>query len=1070
MGEYFLDKEGRFIIEDYNTKYPFSNFLPGISGIWGIPLWVFYVNRGQGVISMGIKDKNHAFLEFVPANRAYQSAPLLGFRTFVKINNGQVYEPFKLGQGRSRRERMVITSYDVSFQEKNFYKGLEFLVNYFTLPNMPMGALVRTLTIKNTSREEMNMDVLDGVPKIIPFGSRDLFLKYLSRTLEAWMTSDIKKICGKDTALFKLAVDPEDAASTQHIEGVNFAFSFYEKDSRLVPSEMIVDPQLVFAQDTSFEYPVNFIKKEFAYSKNQVMRGKTPCVFSFSKIFLSPGEECIFYTLLGGVFHEDILKNNAKVITAGFLEKKREENKNLIERLKENALCVSGSHEFNEYIKNSYLDNILRGGYPYTTQEKRAYYVFYRKHGDLERDYNKFKFLPSYFSEGESNYRDVNQNRRMDLFFEPALFHKNIVLFMNLLRMDGYNPLLIRGEKYYFERNSQIKAVLQKARLPMDGEVVKMMKKGFYLGEFFALLERKQIKVHNRERVVDLLLNEAQGELQAKFGEGFWIDHWHYNLDLIESFLYFYPDRKEELFLRTEFMFWDDASRVAKRTERFCFQKGKLSQLNAVVEIPKKREMVAHRARFKNFLRVDDGKGKIYKTHCLEKLLSLLLNKVATFDFKGVGIEMEAGKPGWCDSLNGLPALIGSSLCETLELKRLTRMLKEVFSELHTKQDEISLCEELRDFFLAAEGLLIQFFKKSSKERDLWWWDNAGAVKEKFRDTVFWGVRGKQKTVSFSRIEAFLTLVIKKLDAGIKKAEDKSSGVCLTYFRHEVKGYSTDKSEALKLSKIKSIPLPLSLEGPVHALRIQKQKELHEKVKRSDLFDKKLNMYRLNTCLESAPLEIGRSRVFPRGWLENESVWLHMEYKYLLEILKNGMYEEFYKNFYTCGICFLNPEKYGRSVLENSSFIVSSVYPDKSLWGKGFVARLTGATSEIINIWILMCLGKEPFFLNEAGELCVRFVPILEARFFTRKPYICKINGKERKLPVNTFAFKLFSKTLIVYHNPHRKNTYAKDVQTRKIEVYESKKKTVVKGPVLLSEFAYKLREQKIDEVHVYLK
>lgn len=229
-------------------------------------------------------------------------------------------------------------------------------------------------------------------------------------------------------------------------------------------------------------------------------------------------------------------------------------------------------------------------------------------------------------------------------------------------------------------------------------------------------------------------------------------------------------------------------------------------------------------------------------------------------------------------------------------------------------------------------------------------------------------------------------------------------------------------------------------------------------------------MYRLNTSLEHTPLEIGRSRVFPRGWLENESVWLHMEYKYLLEILKNDMYEEFYKDFYTCGICFLDPEKYGRSILENSSFLASSVYPDRSLWGKGFVARLTGATSEILNIWILMCLGKRPFFTNNAGALCARFSPILKARFFTRTPHTCKIHGKERKLPVNTFAFKLFSSTLVVYHNSHRKDTYVKNIRTKKIEVITGGKKTVIKGDVLPPEFAYKLREQKIDEVHVYFE
>ena len=50
--KYSLHKNGNFIIEDYNNTKAFSNFFPGIAGIWGIPMWVFYVNRGQCISSL----------------------------------------------------------------------------------------------------------------------------------------------------------------------------------------------------------------------------------------------------------------------------------------------------------------------------------------------------------------------------------------------------------------------------------------------------------------------------------------------------------------------------------------------------------------------------------------------------------------------------------------------------------------------------------------------------------------------------------------------------------------------------------------------------------------------------------------------------------------------------------------------------------------------------------------------------------------------------------------------------------------------------------------------------------
>ena len=66
---YFKDK--RFVIENYLERSAFSNFLPGLAGKNGIPLWAFYVNRGQGISSFGLQDKNHPIMEFYPANKAY---------------------------------------------------------------------------------------------------------------------------------------------------------------------------------------------------------------------------------------------------------------------------------------------------------------------------------------------------------------------------------------------------------------------------------------------------------------------------------------------------------------------------------------------------------------------------------------------------------------------------------------------------------------------------------------------------------------------------------------------------------------------------------------------------------------------------------------------------------------------------------------------------------------------------------------------------------------------------------------------------------------------------------------
>ena len=64
-----------------------------------------------------------------------------------------------------------------------------------------------------------------------------------------------------------------------------------------------------------------------------------------------------------------------------------------------------------------------------------------RKHGDLERDYNAFALSAEFYSQGNGAYRDVNQNRRSDVLFEPRVGDFNVRTFMSLIQADGYNPL-----------------------------------------------------------------------------------------------------------------------------------------------------------------------------------------------------------------------------------------------------------------------------------------------------------------------------------------------------------------------------------------------------------------------------------------------------------------------------------------------------------------------------------------------------------------------------------------------------------------------------------------------------
>ncbi len=49
--------------------------------------------------------------------------------------------------------------------------------------------------------------------------------------------------------------------------------------------------------------------------------------------------------------------------------------------------------------------------------------------------------------------------------------------------------------------------------------------------------------------LISKLVDLSEANIKATFKEGFWIDHWTYNLELIKSFKEMYPDMLEKSFI-----------------------------------------------------------------------------------------------------------------------------------------------------------------------------------------------------------------------------------------------------------------------------------------------------------------------------------------------------------------------------------------------------------------------------------------------------------------------------------------------------------------------------------------
>jgi len=1105
---YAYDREGGFSIDNYTEAKPFANFLPAIAGIRGIPLWVFYVNRGQGIAAFGVSDKDHAVMAFEPANRAYETTARRGFRTFIKVMQKKdyaYYEPFQnhlCQQKYDTAQTMRVREALFSVEERNMSLGLEVEAMYFGVPQEPFAALARQLTVKNMLGVPLTLELLDGLPLIQPFGLNEWFAKHMSRTIEGWMRSEIST--RKEAAAFyMLKSDPQDRPEYQAVDGAHFFVSFAEKSSKAskaVFPKVITDPEDVFGPKVDFQDPREFLlRTPYNPERPMVLDNKTPCAFGLHTMSLAPGESMKIYSFIGVSRERAVFEKGLnRIASSRYFEEKEKQAKQIVGRIAGTATTISASKRYDDYCRQTFLDNVLRGGWPYVIKDPDrgdvAVHVFSRKHGDLERDYNRFVVQPTYFSQGEGNFRDVNQNRRNDVWYEPCVKDVNVRTFFNLIQPDGFNPLIVEQVKLRSDNMRLLKKRLAKSVNAADLEkLVEFLKQPRTPGEILKELEVFGLDaLTDGQDVFETICSVARRWETARHGEGFWSEHWSYNLDLLESYLEVYPEELENiLILKKDFTFFDNAHRVKPREHKYVVAgDGKtVRQYGAVFEDEEKAELIASRTEEPDKVRLRNGRGRIYSCSLMTKIVCIIANKYATLDPFGAGVMMDADKPDWFDALNGLPGLLGSSLSETYELLRLARFVRESIGQMRLSptKAKVLLPVELAQFLHENESATKKFLASRSAGAVQVFWEATHKSKEHYWEKVRFGFRGPELKVPLKKLAKTMALFEKRLEEGIAKVYDPHVDICPTYFINNVADYRLVNSgskraakKAVRVKRFQQHTLPPFLEGPVHALKVEKDpakcRAIHERVRASDLFDRKLHMYRVCTSMAKETPELGRVRVFSPGWLENESVFLHMEYKWLLELLKKGLLNQFFADFASALVPFQDPKVYGRSILENVSFIASSAFADRKLHGNGFVARLSGSTAEFLDLWLKMNLGRQPFRLNAKRELEFHLNPVLPDWFFTKEDIRREIVTKDgvrlnAALPKSSYAFLLFGRTLISYANPRRIPTFGpRRALVKRISFQDADKKPVViTGGVLPAPYARQLRDGLIRRLDVDL-
>jgi len=1127
-----FDKLKRFIMEDYDAKSNFASFLPGVGGYLGKPVWAFYVNRGQAISTFGIESKDYPLLEFNAANKAYQVTPYIGFRTFVRGTRSSAMtgssfqiEPFCSENSRNLEDSndsldkpkrvLYVGTNEVEIQEIDGYNGLTTAVKYFILPEENFAALIRRTTFTNTDSSDVELEILDGLAKIEPSGGKlDGMLKSMGRTLEGWFG-----VSHADDTLsmpfYKMSTEPGDSAKVTIEEKGNYCLSFIEStkgDAELLP--IVYDKDKVFGKSTSMQNPRGLEASSVGDILDGPQYGDAKTSSSFAavrSITLKAGESITIASVYGRADHINEVPMIAKTVTApGYIASKFERARTMINEMTMGVETNTTNPLFDSTIRQMFLDNSLRGGIPTilgnvdsdTTYDEdpgvKIYHSFSRIHGDLERDYNAFSIEPTYFSQGPGNYRDIAQNRRNDVTFFPRLAGFDVKEFLSFIQADGYEPLTVEAQVYVFNDPETAEEVAKEVTTnKKSAKVLGDVLKGgaFRPGQLFQLSDELGISRVNDSDFVNKIIAAAEDHSMAVYGQGYWGDHWDYYIDLVEAYLSVFPDGEEELMYDNELRYFFSTATVRPRAEKYVLDyafDGKsqhVLQLDATYfDADKAQEQEDFRNDKTGLLGIEASwqrteKGVTYMSTPIAKLLLLGSIKFAMRDAWGMGIEYEGGRPGWLDSMNGLPGMVGSGMPETYELLLLLKYVKKVVDKYDR---DVVVPAELGNMITTVEAALDELQKSSYKDtfplphdvpEPLFdYWDTVATAREEYRAGVEYYFSGETSSYTGADVSTMLKRWIEEVELGIERAhdfgtkgfgDDGTSGIPACFFSFDVTEWEdtgSQNSVGLPLVNAKAMKVgifPMFLEGPVRYMKTiqddeKKMTDMYERVLTSGLRDEQLKMYYLSASLTGQSFDMGRQIAFAPGWLENQSIWMHMSYKYYLQLLRGKLYDQFFSEYRGGGILpFMDADTYGRPLTECSSFIASSAFPDPSIHGTGFLARLSGSTAEFMDIYQLMFYGPNMFFLNEDEEVEFQLTPAIPSWLFVDEESAGEaIMDDDDQYVV---SFKLFGAILVTYHNPDGSNIYGIPPKSYTIVMKDGSVEEI-EGSSVPTEFAKKIR------------
>ncbi|NER10658.1 hypothetical protein SAMN06265375_102364 [Muriicola jejuensis] len=852
--------EGSLVVIDGETYYKISNsdgmrpfFMSIVSDS---NHWMFISSNGG--LTAGRKNSEFALFPYYTDDKITESTDFTGCKTLLRIRTAEgdtLWEPFSnrySGMYRIQRNLYKNTyGNKVMFEEINEDLGMIFRYQW---NSSNLYGFVRKASLQNISGSEVEVELLDGVQNILPYGVPTNTQHTYSNLVDAYKRNELIPEVGIGIyALSAIIVDraePSEALKANVVWSLGIPNPSYLISSRQVEAfrqgkevrqeidvkaergAYFIHGSIKVKENQSQEWllvanvnqnasDIAGIKKKLGNpdALTQELSGEIAAGTQRLKLLAgaADGFQCTEDKLQTSRHYANVLYN---IMRGGIFDKdyqiERRDFTNYLQNAnrtvyKTFANQLSG---LPEVFDLQTLRHLAQRSDHLDFQRLCIEYLplkFSRRHGDPSRPWNRFSINTRSEVDGskildyQGNWRDIFQNWEALAHSYPDFIDGMIHKFLNASTFEGYNPYRVTKSGF-------------------DWEVIEPDDPWSYIG--------------------------------------YWGDHQIiYLLKFLEFIEDYYPSRLAKYWDAPLFVYANVPYKIKSYYDIIADPKDTIvfdHQLDLAINA-RKDEMGADGAL------LTGQEGNIVHVNLVEKLLVTLLAKCSNF-IPEAGIWLNTQRPEWNDANN---ALVGNgvSMVTLYYLRRFLVKFREIIGEV--EKDEVEISTELARFLSAVVSTLKQHesaLKRSFTDKErLQVMDGLGMAGSDYREQIYnSGYSGKRTRLSKKELLDFTGTVLPYLEHSIEANKRKDN----LYHAYNLISITKEKGTSIDY-------LSVMLEGQVAVLsagylKADEVLTLLDSMKKSDLYRKDQYSYILYPNKELPGFM--KKNVIPASRVKNSSL------------------------------------------------------------------------------------------------------------------------------------------------------------------------------------------------------